>query len=74
MVLNQAVWRLGPASNIHPVPEDLHQVERYTIPVKERSQFQVIIEKEKTIFSVIIYSFSNGIRVIVYGMTDLSCI
>ena len=46
-----------------------------TILVKERSLFQVLFEKrKKSIFSVMIYSFSNGIRVIVYGMTDLSCI
>jgi hypothetical protein len=66
---------LDAASTIHPVPEILHQVEADTILEKERSLFQVLFEKEKkTPFLLIVYSFSNGIKVIVYGMTDLSCV
>jgi hypothetical protein len=57
MVLDQAGLWLDPARAIYPAPESLHQVERDTIPDKERSLFQVVIEKEKTIFSVIVYLF-----------------
>lgn len=47
MVLDHADLNHCAASTIQPVPENLHQVERDTIPEKERSLFQVIFEKEK---------------------------
>jgi hypothetical protein len=47
MVLDHVEQNICAASTIHPVPENLYQLELNTILAIERFLFQVLFEKEK---------------------------